>query len=98
KLHTTSKISQEEHLSHIATLGFRGEALASIAAVSSLTIQSRPHDQTAGYQIELVDGEIKHATPVGMPIGTSVTVNNLFHAVPARKKFLKSIRTEFRHI
>lgn len=98
KLHTTSKISAEEHLAHIHTFGFRGEALASIAAVSNLTIQSKTKKQTAGTKIELRAGEIQNISPIGMPTGTIVTVTNLFYSIPARKKFLKTIRTEFRHI
>ncbi len=98
KLHTTSKLSSIDHLSHIETLGFRGEALASIAAISDMIIRSRPKKSVAGTQIELENGKIKEIVPVGMPKGTNVTVANLFHSVPARKKFLKSAKTEFRHI
>jgi DNA mismatch repair protein MutL len=98
KLHTTSKLATLEHLEHIATFGFRGEALASIAAISHLTLQSRIKNQSAGTQIEIVHGKIVNETLIGMPVGTTITVANLFQSVPGRKKFLKSPATEFRHI
>lgn len=98
KLHTTSKLSLADHLSHIKTLGFRGEALASIAAISTMLIRSRTKKSVGGTQIELKNGRVEKIVPVGMPKGTNVTVTNLFHSVPARKKFLKSDKTEFRHI
>ena len=98
KPHTTSKLTSEEGLSHISTLGFRGEALASIAAVSSMTIASKTIGETAGVIVEVREGTVGKLSPIGMPVGTSITVQNLFGAVPARKKFLKSKRTEFRHI
>lgn len=98
KLHTTSKVSSVDHLSHISTLGFRGEALASIAAISNMMIRSRTKKSVAGTQVELKNGKVENLVPVGMPQGTNVTVSNLFHSVPARKKFLKSAQTEFRHI
>lgn len=96
KPHTTSKISDE--LMGIKTLGFRGEALASIAAISNVTIQTRLKNEPAGSQVSLRAGEIEHFRPIGIPPGTTVTVGNLFYTVPARKKFLKTDRTEFRHI
>lgn len=98
KPHTTSKLSSVEHLSSIRSFGFRGEALSSIAAISRMHIKSRTKHDTAGTSIELLEGKIKKIAPVGMPEGTQVTVYNLFYPVPARKKFLKSSRTEFRHI
>lgn len=98
KLHTTSKLTSLEHLSHIETLGFRGEALASIASISDLTIQSRTKKSHEGISIEIKNGIVKKIAPIGIPQGTIVTVANLFHSVPARKKFLKSTQTEFRHI
>src|SRR6266403_69639 len=98
KLHTTSKISTTEQLTRVATLGFRGEALASIAAISNLILQSRIKKETGGTKIEINNGKIESISPVGMPVGTVVTVNNLFHSVPSRKKFLKSKQTEYRHI
>ncbi len=98
KLHTTSKLTTDDELARIPTLGFRGEALASIAAISHLVLQSRTKEQTSGTSIQLTDGKIEKITPIGMPVGTKIVVSNLFHSVPGRKKFLKSTRTETRHI
>ncbi|MDE2026289.1 MAG: DNA mismatch repair endonuclease MutL [Patescibacteria group bacterium] len=95
--HTTSKLLDED-LTGITTLGFRGEALASLVAVSDLTIKSRIESDAVGNEITLHGGEIQKKTPTGMPSGTIVTVHNLFASVPARKKFLKSTQTESRHI
>ncbi|HRN96819.1 MAG TPA: DNA mismatch repair endonuclease MutL, partial [Candidatus Levybacteria bacterium] len=89
KPHTTSKLI-DESLVGIQTLGFRGEALASIAAISTMTLQSRARDQKVGTKVTIVAGNVQSTEPVGMPAGTSVTVENLFYTVPARKKFLKS--------
>lgn len=97
KPHTTSKL-EDDSLTHIETLGFRGEALASIAAVSNLSIQSRDQTNHAGFHIQLEQGDVKSSGPIGMPTGTMVTITDLFQTIPARKKFLKSKRTEFRHI
>ncbi len=98
KSHTTSKISNADELAHIRTLGFRGEALSSIAAISNMTINSRVSSNSAGASITVKNGKIDKILPIGMPVGTTVTVEQLFHTLPARKKFLKSARTEFRHI
>jgi DNA mismatch repair protein MutL len=95
--YTTSKISKVDDLFKIRTLGFRGEALASIASVSEINVSSSI-DESAGYQMDLVNGvtdAIKAAPPLG---GTEITVRNLFYNTPARKKFLKSATTEFRKI
>ena len=95
--YTTSKISKVDDLFKIRTLGFRGEALASIASVSEINVSSSI-DESAGYQMDLVNGvtdAIKAAPPIG---GTEITVRNLFYNTPARKKFLKSATTEFRKI
>ena len=97
KPHSTSKISSEEELSHIHTLGFRGEALSSIASISRLIIKSKRAEDTTGTQIELHEGKIEKISPIGMPHGTEIVIEGLFGPVPARKKFLKSSRTEFRH-
>ncbi len=94
--HTTSKITREDELVGIKTLGFRGEALSSIAAISYLSIKSRTRDNPAGTLIEIRNGILEKIAPIGTPPGTIVTVENLFHSVPARKKFLKSSKTEFR--
>jgi len=93
--HATSKISRIDDLDHLQTLGFRGEALPSIASVSHLEISSRPADEVAGLQLKLIGGEQGEFSEVGCPVGTSVTVRNLFFNTPARLKFLKSIPTEF---
>lgn len=98
KPHTTSKLNSENDLHAIQTLGFRGEALSSIAAISTLTIASRHKDAPSGNLLKVVEGAAEKIVPFGMPVGTHVTVENLFGPVPARKKFLKSMRTEFRHI
>lgn len=98
KPHTTSKIKSEDELLGIKTLGFRGEALASIAAISRMSIQSRPKNEIAGTRVDLDGGEVTDISPVGMPPGTTITVDDLLYSVPARKKFLKTTTTEFRHI
>ena len=93
--HATSKISQIEDLDHLRTLGFRGEALPSISSVSHLEISSRPADEVAGLCLILNGGEQGEFKEVGCPVGTSVTVRDLFFNTPARLKFLKSTPTEF---
>lgn len=95
KPHTTSKISND--LIGIQTLGFRGEALSSIASIADLSIQSKTSGSAAGNQIRIFHGDAQDIMPIGMPVGTTVSVAHLFANVPARKKFLKSSRTEFRH-
>ena len=94
----TSKLSSAEDLEAIRTLGFRGEALASIGAVAHLKIQSRTPDASAGAEIEMHGGETERAKPVGTAVGTAVQVANLFYNVPARRKFLKAETTEKRWI
>jgi DNA mismatch repair protein MutL len=96
--HATSKLSSVEDLERITTLGFRGEALASIAAVSRLTLVSRLASQPAGTEIRFEGGHQASLGPKGAPPGTTVTVENLFHNVPARLKFLKAPATEVGHI
>lgn len=92
--HATSKISSVDNIYHIASLGFRGEALPSIASVSRATITTRRHEDVEGTALEMTGGEITEVKPVGAPAGTTVEVRDLFYNVPARKKFLKSERTE----
>lgn len=87
--HATSKISSTDDLESISTLGFRGEALASIAAVSKVKLISKPKEQQVGGLIEICGGEIKQNCETGSPDGTYITVENLFYNTPARKKFLK---------
>lgn len=93
--HATSKITKIQDLDHLQTLGFRGEALASIASVSTLEITSRPSSEISGLSYKISGGEPGVLEEVGCPPGTSVTVRNLFFNTPARLKFLKSKATEF---
>ncbi len=92
--HATSKISKFEDLISLSTLGFRGEALASIAAVSNLVIQSQPKGRQSGWEIRLSGGKLKDSRAFAGSGGTIVEVNNLFFNTPAREKFLKSDATE----
>jgi DNA mismatch repair protein MutL len=96
--HATSKLSTADDLFHINTLGFRGEALASIGSVSHLTIISRNSDSDLGAQLQVDGGSMSGVEPVGTPVGTVVKVADLFYNVPARLKFLKKDVTERRHI
>ncbi|OGO47064.1 MAG: hypothetical protein A2Z30_06645 [Chloroflexi bacterium RBG_16_64_43] len=96
--HATSKLAQAEDLEHITTLGFRGEALASIASVARVTLASRSADEAQGAQVHVEGGSVGTVQPIGAPPGTTVTVDDLFFAVPARLKFLKSELTERRQI
>src|ERR1700724_2338235 len=88
--HATSKVAQIDDLEHIRSLGFRGEALASIAAVAEVTLISRHRDASQGAQISASNGQISDVTTAASPEGATRTVRNLFNAVPARLKFLKS--------
>lgn len=92
--HATSKIRSVENIYHIASLGFRGEALPSIMSVSKGRITTRRHDEDMGTVLEIEGGEVQSVEPCGAPAGTTVEVRDLFYNVPARKKFLKSERTE----
>src|ERR1700746_581707 len=94
----TSKIKKAEDLLSVATLGFRGEALPSIASVSRLRMETRAADEPAGTVIEINGGKIARVEEAGLPLGTSITVRDLFFNVPARKKFLKAESTELSHI
>ncbi len=96
--HATSKLQSAEDLFHIATLGFRGEALASIGSVSRLSITTRAQGSDAGTQLHVEGGQAGKLLPVGTPQGTIIRVEDLFFNVPARLKFLKSDITEKRHI
>ncbi len=98
--HATSKIRDITDLSHIRTLGFRGEALASIAAVAEVTLVTRPRDSSAlaGTRVVVRGGEVIERGDVGAPEGTTVIVKSLFYNTPARRKFLKSKNTELAHI
>jgi DNA mismatch repair protein MutL len=92
--HATSKISNIKDLENISTLGFRGEALPSIASVAEVEMASRTQDTELGYKIALVNGKIESEGECGIPYGTKVTVRNLFKNVPARAKFLKKPQME----
>jgi DNA mismatch repair protein MutL len=96
--HATSKIKNAEDLLSVATLGFRGEALPSIASVSRLRLETRADDDASGTVIEINGGKIARVEEAGLPLGTSITVRDLFFNVPARKKFLKAESTELSHI
>lgn len=96
--HATSKLSSVEDLSHVTTLGFRGEALASIAAVSQLTLVTRPAEQAAATRIRVEGSRQTVLQSAGSAAGTIITVENLFFNVPARLKFLKATATEAGHI
>lgn len=95
--HATSKLRDAAQLVEIETLGFRGEALASIAAVARLEIRSRRSTETIGYRLQAKPGEAPTVEPTGMPDGTQVEVAHLFANVPARRKFLRSEATEVGH-
>src|ERR1700757_4088800 len=96
--HATSKIKNAEDLLSVATLGFRGEALPSIASVSRLRLETRAAEEPAGTVIEINGGKIARVEEAGLPQGTSITVRDLFFNTPARKKFLKAESTELSHI
>jgi DNA mismatch repair protein MutL len=96
--HATSKLRSATDLEHIHTLGFRGEALASIAAVSQLTLLSRTAAEEMGIRLRLEAGNLVQRSGQGTPIGTTLTVENLFYNIPARRKFLRSEATEAAHI
>jgi DNA mismatch repair protein MutL len=96
--HATSKIRNIDDLFKIRTLGFRGEAMASIASISQVEVKTKRHEEPSGYLYEIHGGEEKKLEPVAADNGTSVTVRNLFYNVPARRQFLKTDATEFRHI
>ena len=96
--HATSKMKDAEDLLSIATLGFRGEALPSIASVSRLRLETRTPEEVAGTVIEINGGKIARVEEAGLPAGTSITVRDLFFNTPARKKFLKAESTELSHI
>jgi DNA mismatch repair protein MutL len=95
--HATSKVAQIEDLEHIRSLGFRGEALASIAAVAEVTLLSRQRGAEQGARVSATNGQLSAISPAASPEGTTVTVRDLFSAVPARLKFLKSRNTEISH-
>ena len=96
--HATSKIATAEDLQEITTFGFRGEALASIAAVSDVVLKTRREEDEVGVEVEITGSEHVSTREVAAPKGSNFAVRNLFYNIPARRKFLKSDNVEFRHI
>ena len=96
--HATSKLQSAEDLHNILTFGFRGEALASIAAVAEVTLKTRREEDEVGCQVDFADSQQVSMSEVATPVGANFSVRNLFYNVPARRKFLKSDNVEFKHI
>jgi DNA mismatch repair protein MutL len=96
--HATSKIRSSDDLLSIATLGFRGEALPSIASISRLQLDTRTEEEPAGTHVEIIGGKILRVEDAGIPRGTTIAVRDLFFNTPARRKFLKSETTELSHV
>src|SRR6201998_2497576 len=96
--HATSKLRSADDLITISTLGFRGEALPSIASVSRLLLETRVQEEPEGTRVEFAGGKLVGVKPAGLPPGTTVSVADLFYSVPARRAFLKSDTTELGHI
>lgn len=95
--HATSKIQEEEDLFKVATLGFRGEAIPSIASVSRFELLTRRHDAEAGTRLRVDGGKLMEVEPAGCAAGTEISVGSLFFNIPARRKFLRSVETELGH-
>jgi DNA mismatch repair protein MutL len=96
--HATSKINSANDLFHIRTMGFRGEALASIAAIADVELKTKRTEDEVGTLIHIIGSEVKKQEPVACTNGTGFTIKNLFFNVPARRKFLKAATTELKHI
>ena len=96
--HATSKLRDAQELLSIHTLGFRGEALPSIASVSRLLLETRAHEEPTGTRVEIAGGKMLNVEEKALPAGTTITVNNLFYNMPARRKFLRTEQTELAHI
>ena len=95
--HATSKITSLDDLQHVDSMGFRGEALASMAAVSQLTMTSRIASDTHAWKVEVIDGQLRKSIPASQPQGTSIELRDIYFNTPARRKFLKTESTEFAH-
>ena len=96
--HATSKLRELKDLDSIATMGFRGEALAAVSAVSQFTLATNRADSAAGTEILVFGGKIQDVRDAGVPPGTEIAVRNLFFNVPARRKFMRTAQTEFTHV
>src|SRR3954468_10055859 len=96
--HATSKLRTFADLTNVATFGFRGEALPTIASVSRFSLRTRERDSDVGMRVHVDGGKLMLAEPVGMPSGTQIEVSDLFYNVPARRKFLRSTGTESGHV
>src|SRR5215218_7740311 len=96
--HATSKINTIEDLFRIRTMGFRGEALASIAAVAQVELKTRRADADIGTRLEVENSQVKKQEPAALPVGTNIAMKNVFFNIPARRNFLKSNAAELRHI
>ncbi|MDX8385290.1 MAG: DNA mismatch repair endonuclease MutL [Gallionella sp.] len=95
--HATSKIATLDDLQHVGSMGFRGEALASMAAVAQLTMTSRTISDTHAWKVETIDGQLSQPIPASQPQGTSIELRDIYFNTPARRKFLKTESTEFAH-
>jgi len=96
--HATSKLRRIEDLDRLRSLGFRGEALASIAAAAEVTIVTRSREEASGVRLHVAQGRVQETVPAGAPVGTTIEVRDLFQSLPARRKFLKTAATELAHI
>jgi DNA mismatch repair protein MutL len=96
--HATSKLRDAQELLSIQTLGFRGEALPSIASVSRLLLETRSEDEPTGTRVEIAGGKMLNVEEKALPAGTTITINNLFYNMPARRKFLRTEPTELAHV
>ena len=96
--HATSKLAEADDLFRVGTLGFRGEALASIGEISRLVLRSRTAASQGGAEIEVSGGHAGEVAPCGCPVGTTTEVHNLFYNTPVRRKFIRTPQTEFGHI
>src|SRR6202158_689049 len=96
--HATSKLRKADDLLSIATLGFRGEALPSLAAVARLLLETRAEEEAQGTRVEFAGGKLVGVKPAGLPTGTTASVAEIFYCMPARRKFFKSDTTELGHV